>query len=136
MGFPNPYQYNAAQYFYTTEMASGSVNGWLSGAAAIQHTAAWSGSAGEYYSIYVVASGANPPASVKFGDVLVKPVSLFSLIVPTAGNSSVNMIGPGVSGVNTANVVGYFNAVCPMAPAVFVDPGAGASWFKIVVVGR
>jgi len=129
-----PYQ---SEIVYTTEMASGSVNGWLSGAAAAQHTAAWSGSQDTYYSVYIMMSGAAAPASVKFADMLARPIPLATLVIPsTTTTASVNQIGPGISGVNVANAVGFFNMVGPLKPAVWVDPGAGASWFRIVVVGR
>jgi hypothetical protein len=126
-----------AEIIYTTEAASGSVNGWLSGAAAVQHTASWSGSHDTFYSVYVMTSGANPPAAVKFADMTVRPTALATLIIPSAATTaSVNQIGPGISGSTTANQIGYFNIVTPLKPAVWVDPGAGASWYRIVVVGR
>lgn len=138
MGFPNPYQYNTAQIQWSTDQASGSVNGgWLSGAAATQFTGTWQGSTGEFYSVYVMTSGANPPSSVRFADMTVRPIPIATLVLPNAaGTASVNYIGPTLSGANVANSIGFFNSVIPFQAGVLVDPGAGASWFKIVVVGR
>lgn len=130
-------QSGQAEIVWTTEAASGSVGGWLSGTAAAAFTGAFSGSSDSFYTVYVMTSGANPPASVKWADVTVRPTPIATLILPSAaGTASINYLGPGISGSSVANTLGFFNVVSPLKPAVFVDPGAGASWYRIVIVGR
>lgn len=136
MGFPNPLNQLGARILYTTEMASGSIGGFLSSSAAVRHTATWDGSYGSHMTVYVMSSGANGPASIKLVDQTVgnTPVVTFPTL---AANSVVAVqVGPGCSGADGHAGLTCYNFVPPSLPALFVDPGAANSWFRIVVAGR
>lgn len=133
MGFPNSYQQNETRIIYTTAAASGSANGWMSGTAALQFTGTFSGTSGRYWSVYIATSGANGiAAGGKFVD---GGIPLFTLPTLAANSSFVIQIGPGVSGTSTAQTA-FYSMIPPLNPTIWVDPGAGASNFRITVVSR
>jgi len=113
-----------AEYIYDS--------GWVSGT---DLSASYSGSYDAYHSIYVLASGSAAPSAAKVvNDVTAGTIS--TLTLPTANNGSVTHMGPGISGSTVANQVSYVNTLMSLKPIVQVTRGAGASWFRILVIGR
>lgn len=136
MGFPNPLNQLGSRILYTTEMASGSVGGFLSGVAASRHTATWDGSYGSHMTVYVMSSGANGPAAIRLADMTVGSTPMVTFPALAANSVVAVQVGPGCSGADGHAGLTCYNFAPPSMPALLVDPGAGASWFRIVVVGR